>query len=118
MATTAMDIKIINFLDSLKMLDVEKHKILEKLRVLIFDSYPDISERMQYGGILFSLDDDVAGLFAYTHHISLEFGHGATFNDPNNLLEGKGKYRRHLKFTSMEEIEKKQTIFYITQIEN
>ena len=113
-----MDIKIANFLDSIKILDVEKHTLLEKLRQLIFETYPTMIERMQYGGILFSLNDDVAGLFAYTHHISLEFGHGATFNDPNNLLEGKGKYRRHLKFTSMEEIEKKQAIFYISQIEN
>jgi len=113
-----MDIKIINFLESIKLLDVDKHKILTKLRDLIFDNYPEMKERMQYGGILFSLDDDVAGLFAYTHHISLEFGHGATFNDPNNLLEGKGKYRRHLKFKSIEEIKKKQAKFYIQQIKN
>ena len=113
-----MNIKITNFLDSIKILDVEKHMLLEKLRRLIFETYPNMIERMQYGGILFSLNDDVAGLFAYTHHISLEFGHCATFNDPSNLLEGKGMYRRHLKFTSMEEIEKKQAIFYIQQIKN
>jgi len=118
MVAKPTDIKIINFLDSIKMLDIEKHKILEKLRELIFDSFSDINERMQYGGILFSLDDDVAGLFAYTHHVSLEFGHGSTFNDPNKFLEGKGKYRRHLKFTSVDEIKKKQVIFYITQIES
>lgn len=118
MARTTMDIKIENFLDSIKILNVDKHKILEKLRQHIYDIYPNMIERMQYGGILFSLDEDVAGLFAYTHHISLEFGHGATFNDPNNLLEGKGKYRRHLKFKSIEEIEKKQAVFYIAQFEN
>jgi len=118
MATKTTDIKIINFLDSIKMLDIEKHKILANLRELIFDSFPDIRERMQYGGILFSLNEDVAGIFAYTHHVSLEFGHGANFNDPNNILEGKGKYRRHLKVTSLDEIVKKQAIFYIQQIEN
>ena len=113
-----MDIKIINFLDNIKLLDVEKHTLLEKLRQLIFEIYPDMIERMQYGGILFSLNDDVAGLFAYTHHISLEFSHGATFNDPHHLLEGKGTYRRHLKFSSIEEIENKQAVFYIKQIKN
>lgn len=118
MSTKPTDIKILTFLDSIKMLDVKKHKILEKLRDLIFDSYPDMNERMQYGGILFSLEDDVAGLFAYTNHVSLEFGQGATFKDPNNILEGKGKYRRHLKFASLDEIEKKHAIFYITQIKN
>ena len=91
MTITAMDKKIVNFLESITLLDVEKHKILEKLRDLIFDNYPDMNERMQYGGILFSIQEDVAGLFAYSHHVSLEFGNGATFNDPNNILEGKGK---------------------------
>ena len=118
MTAKTTDIKIITFLDSIKMLDIEKYKILEKLRELIFDSFSDISERMQYGGILFSLNEDVAGLFAYTHHVSLEFGHGETFKDSNKFLEGKGKYRRHLKFTSMDDIKKKQAIFYIQQIEN
>jgi hypothetical protein len=117
MATKTNDKKIIHFLDSIELLDVKKHKILEKLRDLIFDNVPNMNERMQYGGILCSLDDDVAGLFAYTHHISLEFGHGATFKDPNKLLEGKGKYRRHLKFKSMEEVETKKALFYIQQIE-
>ncbi len=44
---------------------------------------------------MFSLDEDFGGLFVRKRHISFEFGKGFLMDDPNKILEGKGKYRRH-----------------------
>ena len=35
--------------------------------------------------------------------------------DPNKLLEGKGKYRRHLKIKCKEDIEHKDVAFFVKQ---
>jgi hypothetical protein len=34
---------------------------------------------------------------AFTAHVDVGFFHGAVLPDPNGLLEGKGKYMRHVK---------------------
>ena len=102
------DIKTQQFIDNIKVVDSGKYQMLTKLRDIVFDNYPTVKEKIMYGGILFSLTEDFSGLFVYRNHISIEFSNGFKFNDPTNLLEGKGKYRRHLKIRSLEDIETKK----------
>ena len=61
-----------------------------------------------YGGIIFSLADDFGGIFVYKNHVSFEFSYGYKLDDPSKLLEGNGKYRRHLKIKSIEDLEIKK----------
>lgn len=73
---------------------------------------PDVRFVPKYGGEVLAPypDDDkkfVGGIFAYKDHVSLEFSEGASFDDPDGRLEGKGKNRRHLKFTAAEDVEAK-----------
>ncbi|MCZ6594539.1 MAG: DUF1801 domain-containing protein [Bacteroidetes bacterium] len=111
------DIKTQNFIDHIKVLDSTKHQILERLRAMVFDNHPKVRERMMYGGIIFSLTDDFGGVFVYKNHVSFEFGYGYKLSDPEKLLEGGGKYRRHLKIRSMDDIEMKKFDFFIKQIQ-
>ena len=48
--------------------------------------------------------------------MSFEFGEGYKMNDPENLLEGVGKFRRHLKIKNIENITDKNVKFFIEQI--
>ena len=109
------DEKVQHFLEGLMMANNEQFTILQNLRDLIFRYYPNVSERFMYGGIIFSLDDHFAGLFVRKNHVSLEFGQGHRMNDSYALLEGSGKFRRHLKFRSLADIEDKKASFYIQQ---
>ena len=103
------------FLDEIMMLDDIKFEMLQKLRKIVFDIYPKINERMIYGGIMFSLEEDFGGLFVSKNHISFEFINGFTMNDPKKILEGTGKFRRHLKIRSLIDIEDKQVDFFVKQ---
>ena len=105
-----------NFSDHIKDTDPDKYIMLTKLREIVFGNYPNIKERMMYGGIMFSLKDDIGGIFVYKNHISFEFGMGYKFNDPDNILEGKGEYRRHLKLRTFDDIETKKAELFIKQI--
>ncbi len=109
------DKKVQEFLEDVLMIDSEKYEIMEKLRKIVFATYPKVSERMMYGGIMFSLEDDFGGIFIRKNHISFEFSIGVQMDDPNNILEGKGVSRRHLKIRSLDDIKDKTVEFYVKQ---
>ena len=55
------------------------------------------------------------GIFAYTNHVSLEFTHGAQLNDPDRILQGNGKHRRHIKINLLSDIADKQCEAFLRQ---
>lgn len=112
------DIKTQKFIDSVKVFDSTKYQLLQKIREIVFDNYPKVKERIMYGGIIFSLIDDFGGVFVYKNHVSFEFSNGVNFDQNKNLLEGKGKYRRHLKLTSLDDIKTKKLDFFVKEIKN
>ena len=108
--------KVQQFLDELMMSDAEKYTSLMEMRKIVFDTYPNTEEKIMYGGILFSLNsEDFSGLFVRKHHISFEFGNGFKMQDPNKVLEGSGKFRRHLKIRTQADIENKEVAFFVQQ---
>ncbi len=111
------DEKVEQFLYNLRDADPDKSMTAERIRELYFKIYPEIAERIMYGGIMFSLEcEDVGGIFIRKNHISVAFSQGFMFKDPNGFLEGGGKYRRHLKLVTVGDIEKKELGSFITQL--
>ena len=105
-----------SFLEEFMMVDSEKFEILHNLREIVFANFPKVNERIMYGGIMFSFDtEDFGGLFVRKSHISFEFSKGFIMKDPNKLLEGSGKFRRHLKIKSKEEVRNKDVDFFVKQ---
>jgi hypothetical protein len=91
--------------------------ILQNLREIVFDVHPKASEEIKYGGILFSKDSEFGGIFAYKNHVSFEFSQGVQMKDPEKILEGGGQFRRHIKLSSLSDIESKQVAFFVKQIQ-
>ncbi len=108
--------KVQDFLNDIKLLDHEKYLILTNLREIVFKRHGETDERIMYGGIMFSLNDDFGGLFVRKNHVSFEFTQGFLMYDPDDILEGTGKYRRHLKIRSISDIESKNVEFFVSQI--
>lgn len=105
-----------NFLEGIMMIDPEKYNSLIEMRDIVFDVYPETHERIIYGGIMFSINaEDFGGLFVSKKHISFEFGKGFEMKDPSKLLKGTGKFRRHLKIRSKEDIKNKEVDFFVKQ---
>lgn len=108
--------KVQLFLEELSLTDPDKYEILSFLRKIVFGQGANISEKMMYGGIIFSFKgEDFGGVFAYKKHVSMEFSQGYKFDDPQKLLEGSGKFRRHLKFLAKEEVAEKNVRYFIEQ---
>ena len=81
---------------------------------------PDVRFLPKYGGeaLVHGPESDkkfVSGIYVYKDHVSLEFSQGASFDDPDGRLEGKGKGRRHLKFATVEEVTRKDVEGFLRQ---
>jgi len=109
------DEEVQKFLDDLEEFDTKNSGIMQHLRKIVFTQYSRVSERMMYGGIMFSLGEDFGGIFVRKNHISFEFSHGVFFKDPNNILEGTGVLYRHLKIKTLEDVEDMNVVFFVGQ---
>ncbi|MBM5572162.1 MULTISPECIES: DUF1801 domain-containing protein [Deefgea] len=111
------DAKVASLLHDLALLDVERLAVVEAVRTLIYSLLPSATERVMYGGLLFATQADFCGIFAYQKHVSVEFGRGCDLSDVAGVLEGGGKFRRHIKLFSLKDIEDKSLAQYIVQAE-
>ena len=95
-----------------------KSMVRDALIEHLLERAPDVNLRSMYCGTVFELEQHnpksrIGGVFAYANHVSLEFSHGASFEDPYELLEGTGKFRRHIKLRALSDICDKQCHHYL-----
>jgi len=94
----------------------EKYDIASKIRDIYLITDPGLYEDIKYGGVAFFKDEVlVGGIYFYKAHISIEFSQGALLSDPHFVLEGKGKFRRHMKIRSMGDIDIKNVPLYVQE---
>lgn len=101
----------------------DKTQIVQHLQEMILQVMPEAMLINKYGGIVIEriagqTDTQCCGYFAYTTHVSLEFTQGAKLADPESMLEGNGKHRRHIKLYRVEDVEAKQCVKFLKQVSN
>lgn len=59
---------------------------------------PDVTELLHDGHPTACVEDGAFGYVnVFTSHVNIGFFHGASFEDPARLLEGGGRFMRHVK---------------------
>lgn len=111
MAITSVE----QLLSDLELANPDRHALVLAIRQAILAVAPDAAERVMYGGIMFSAPTSCCGVFAYAEHVSVEFGRGSELIDPHSVLEGQGKFRRHIKLRKPADIAAKQLADYVRQ---
>ena len=94
------------------MIDSIRAGIVEKLNAIIIDLDPNVTLRTKYGGTVFELRKNdpksrVGSVYSYTDFFLLELSNGALFDDPKRVLEGAGKFRRHVNLRALNDIKSK-----------
>jgi hypothetical protein len=92
------------WLNDLALANPARLELVQAARKVIYMQAPEASERVMYGGLMFSAPAPFCGVFAYSEHVSVEFGRGCDLADPHGVLEGSGKFRRHIKLRSLADI--------------
>ena len=113
----AFNAKVKSFLDDLQMSNEAHFEIFLKIREIVLNVSPDLEDDIKYGGLVF-LEGNllICGIFSYREHLSIEFGRGVELDDPNKLLEGNGKYRKHLKIYNMNDVENKDVKGFVEKV--
>lgn len=100
--------------------DATKAEIIGSLTEMIIELAPDANLRPMYGGKVIELEIDtpksrIGGFYAYADYVALEFANGVQFEDPDGVLEGTGKFRRHVKLLCIDDIEAKACQCFLEQ---
>lgn len=99
----------------------DKMQIVQHLQEMIQQVMPEAKLINKYGGIVIEriagqTDTQCCGYFVYTNHISLEFTQGDKLADPEGVLEGIGKRRRHIKLYRVDDVEAKLCAELLKQV--
>jgi hypothetical protein len=105
--------RIAKLLEDIRLVNEDHFELIQALRKLILGFGDAVAEEVKYGGLLFFAGKPFCGVFSYANHISLEFSAGAALPDKHKVLEGGGKLRRHIKLTTIQDIESKHVSDYI-----
>lgn len=104
------------FLDATQAMSSDQYESIIEIREIFHEFHPAAEEKIMYGGITFFFNNELfGGIFSNKNHISIEFSNGYQMNDPNQHLEGKGKFRRHLKIHQRGDVQTKEVSYYIKQ---
>lgn len=106
--------RIHDLLSDIRLTSETHFQLVSQLRALIQKVVPGATDEVKYGGFFFSAGGvPFCGVFAYSAHVSLEFGHGAAMPDPHHVLQGSGKLRRHIKLSSVDDIADRHVALYV-----
>lgn len=96
--------------DFLKHLNLKEQSLIDAyidLRNFILKQCPNSNELLYHTHALTSLysvsqkmNDGFCMIVIYTNHINLAFNKGTVITDPNKLLQGTGKWMRHIPIKS------------------
>lgn len=92
------------------MTDEEKQSLVNLLDSLVTSTVPKAVSISKYGGTLYTLkpeekEGQFCGVFPMKAHVQLSFSQGASLDDPDAVLLGAGKSRRHLNFKSLDQVD-------------
>ncbi len=108
--------KVEDFIGDIQSLNPEFAEIIKLVRDIFTEESNELLLGIKYGGLVFFHKGElISGVFPYKKHLSIEFSNGAHFSDPSSNLEGKGKNRRHLKIFTAEDINTKDTLYFVKQ---
>ncbi|MFC1624809.1 DUF1801 domain-containing protein [Patescibacteria group bacterium] len=85
-------------------------KILKRLRKLIKKTVPGITEEIKMGVPWY---EGKYYLVSLKDHVNMGFAFNKMLEKYKDTLEGKGKYMRHIKFFSEEDIKEKELVALI-----
>jgi hypothetical protein len=82
--------------------------VMQRLRTFVKKRAPQLDEQIKWGGVCWVGD----GVVCYAHplqkHVDFGFFQGVRLKDPKGVLEGSGKFLRHVKVTAPSDIRERE----------
>lgn len=105
-----------SFDDYLEDQSVENQEIIRVLRTFVKRAAPRLGEAVKWGnGCWIGTHGPVAYVHADTGYVQFGFFNGASLKNPKGLLEGKGRYVRHIKVHKPADIDRRAFAALLTE---
>ena len=91
-----------------KELSRQERAVVRALRAFVRKQAPHLREEMKWGGIAFMDSWIVCYAHALGTHVDFGFFKGVQLKDPTKILQGEGKYLRHIKVRTPDDIPEKE----------
>jgi len=89
----------------LSSLEPHSRNLLLKIKDIVYKINPDIDEDIQWGSIVFRLNENLCGFKVNKSCVRMIFMDGASFSDPYHALQDYGSKFRSLKFNKQSDID-------------
>lgn len=108
------------FIDDQSLLDPKVgqriNTLNEQILSVLEESGASYDKGIKYGGITYHVSGNIiGGIYSYKGHISIEFSQGVQLSDPDALLQGSGKLRRHLRINHDDDYNVDAVTTYVKQ---
>ena len=78
---------------------------------------PILEKTVKWGqGCFLKKDKPTIYIHTEPNHVQIGFYNGVALKDPHKFLEGKGKYVRHIKIVTKNDLQNKEADFFIKQV--
>jgi hypothetical protein len=81
-------------------------EIVRELRSILKGTVPDIKESIKWAQPIYDINGPMIFIKAHKKHVNFGFWRGVQLDDPKGLLQGTGDKMRHVKITSLEDIDR------------
>lgn len=102
-----MDEKVRQYLENLPS---PQKEICEKVRNIILETFPNLKESFKNGVPWYECKYYIVG---FKDHVNIGFSVEGLTDEEMSLFEGKGKYMRHIKLFSLDEIDESRIVMLL-----
>ena len=80
-------------------------EIVSKVRMIILEAVPEADESIKWAQPVYEVNGPFAYIKAFKNSVNFGFWRGVDIHDPHGLLQGTGEKMRHIRLTSLEDID-------------
>jgi hypothetical protein len=90
-------------------------EIVSKVRTIILEAAPEADESIKWAQPVYEVNGPFAYIKAFKNSVNFGFWRGVDIHDPHGLLQGTGEKMRHIRLTSLEDIDSETFTDFIHQ---
>ena len=96
-------------------LEGRKGEIVARVRKVVLQAVPEAKESIKWAQPVYESNGPFAYIKAFKNDVNFGFWRGVDINDPKGLLQGTGSKMRHVKLTSLDDIDESTFSDFIRQ---
>ncbi len=96
-------------------LDGWKAEVAARIRTIIKDAAPEAEESIKWAQPVYEFNGPFSYFKAFKNSVNFGFWRGVDLDDPKGLLQGDGDKMRHIKLTSVEDIDEQALGDFVRQ---